>query len=71
MDNVNDETTPARQTAMAAFTPRRAHRCAADNCQTITIELYCWRHKPADVWSEVRNVLDELNQKEGERVSCA
>jgi hypothetical protein len=38
---MNDETTPARQEALA----RRAHLCAADNCQMLTLDLYCWRHR--------------------------
>lgn len=40
-------TRTAKQEALDAFQPKRAHLCAFDGCRVITIgEDFCYRHRP-------------------------
>lgn len=51
-------------TLLALQRAQGGQQCKAPGCGCLTFRGLCDLHRPPDVWTEVRNVLDELNQGE-------
>jgi hypothetical protein len=64
-----NDTTPARQAALAAF-KATTHRCAFPGCDVLVASRFCVRHRPSGEWAiaeQTRADVEQEQEREGER----